>query len=303
MTYIRETSLDTSKRIDYNEDLELVLFRWRYLLKSPNPKEEAFVQYRDIIKIITNKVWRKFSYTFSVTGYALEDIISLSNIYLIGFLGNFSLEAENKVEKYRELFLLKNNREPEAKDYLTKNKSIFTNFLIQRLEEAAKVCSQKNRNIRGTTNTYEAYIGDSDPNVSEDKIKDHPQKYGLNKLSMKDLNNILKDYPENDGYSSFYTKEGKFIKIISAGPQSLKENDYQVISFREGQAYYKDPESNLLSKEEDERIENLYKSFDNAEIKYKIEKLSYFIMQNKNNIKMKDEVKTARTLLRTLEQK
>lgn len=291
-------NLDPSQKVRFDSEFELVLLRWRYLLKSPNPKEEVFKQYAATLDSTTKRMYQKFKYAFSTLGYLYEDVRNISNMYLVSYLGVFSLNLPENYKKFEKAFIAKNKTEPTKEDILKKDKSNFTSFLIQRLEEAAKICAQKNRNIRGTDSIYEGFIGEKPlKEENHDQLLINPEVLGYKKLKKMDIEKFALEMGVKAS-GTFKNKEGKLIVIIEKGPRQLSTED--VVDIYGADPYYDNPYDTLRKIQEDLDLEDYKVEFDTMNKEDKKSLLYDFLLKNEKNPKMSEEVKHAQKILNRL---
>jgi len=294
---IAET-LKTDVSINYKSDFELVLMRWRYLLKSPNPPPEVFQEFNKAITNVSRKMWYNFRYAFSTVGYDQNDVQALAKIYLVGYLGIFSLKNEENLKKFVEAFKKKNGLAPTAEEIAKKDQNNFVSFLTQRLEEAGKVCSQKNRNIRGTDGFKEAYIGDFVVDVSDELLAAQPEVYGYRKLKKKELE-ALSAAAGVKAKGSFQTAASKVVRVVELGPKTLRAEDLSELYDPEN-AYTLNPLLSMEIVEQEHEDLNLRKRFEGLSLEDRSETLKTFIASYKDNPRYSEEIKAAKQLVRRL---
>jgi hypothetical protein len=284
--------LNPNVSINYKDSFELVLFRWRYLLKSPNPKPADFQKHFPIMNIVSKKMWYKFKYAFTTVGYDYDDVRNLANIYLVGYLGVFSLKKKENLAKFVKSFKKKNKRAPNKEEIEKKDANNFVSFLTQRLEEAGKICSQKNRNIRGTDGVYEAFIGDFPIEIPDEVLVSNPGLYGYKKLKKKDLETHAK-IAGVEPKGKFRTAENKIIVVVEIGPRPLSVDDMSDFYSTEN-AFTMNPVSFMEALEEEHLDLDYQNKFKSMDVKEKVKTLFSFIAANKNNPKFAEEVRTAK---------
>jgi len=290
--------LNPDVSINYKESFELVLFRWRYLLKSPNPTPEDFQAHFPIMNIVSRKMWYKFRYAFSTVGYDYDDVRNLANIYLVGYLGVFSLKNKENLEKFVKAYKKKNKVRPSKEDIEKKDANNFVSFLTQRLEEAGKICSQKNRNIRGTDGVYEAFIGEHPVDVADELLVSAPERFGYKKLKKKDLE-IHAKAAGVEAKGQFRTIDSKIVRVVEIGPRPLQVEDMTGFYSPEN-AFTMNPLSFMEAIEEEAIDLNFKNKFQSMKVKDKVQKLVSFITANKNNPKFAEEVKTAKKMVKEI---
>jgi hypothetical protein len=294
-------SLDVNMKVDYKEEFELVLMRWRYLLKSPNPPSEVFKEYSKTLNSVSKRMWYSFKYAFSVAGYDYNDVRALADVYLVAYYGIFSLRNNpDELKRFKETYKRKNKVEtdPTDEEVTKKDHNNFVSFLTQRLEEAGKICSQKNRNIRGTDGYREAFIGDAEVQVSDEVLRSHPETFGYRKLKKKEL----------DAYSAilgakargtFRTPDDKVVRVVEMGPKALREEDLQEV-YSPDSAFTMNPLRFMEAIEEEQADLELRNRFEALEADERTQLLKSFIASNKNNPKLAEEIKAAKKMVREI---
>ena len=135
-----------------NEDFEYCTLMERYIGKAPNPDMVVFNKYSDIIEIESSKAFYRSQRIFKSCGMELDDIKNLSRSYLVGFLGLYTLEkSPQKMAQFTQKFKERNKTEIEQNQevILKKNRSMFIDFLKQKLETLKGVCLNKTKSIVG----------------------------------------------------------------------------------------------------------------------------------------------------------
>lgn len=300
MSTVRQVAdtLKTNVSINYKDNFELVLMRWRYLLKSPNPSPEAFLEFSKPLKSVSRKMWYAFKYAFSIAGYDEDDVRALADIYLVGYLGVFSLKNKDNLKKFKATFKKKNGKLPNAEEISKKDQNNFVSFLTQRLEEAGKICSQKNRNIRGTDGFKEAYIGEFVVDVSDELLSVQPERYGYRKLKKKELEQLAAQMASKPK-GQFKTADAKIVRVVEIGPKTLRAEDLTELYSPEN-AYTMNPMAFMEAVEQEHEDLNLRKRFESMAQDTKLETLKNFIAVHKDNPRYSEEVKAAKTLVKEI---
>lgn len=285
-------------KVSHRDDLELVIMRWRYLLRTENPPEEVFEQFRPIIKNVVNSVWRKFRYVFKVLGYEREDLYSLAQVHLVSYIGLFSLRVPEKRERFRNTYKNKNgpDSEPSDFDYFKKDLSNFSLFLSQRLEEGAKIASNKNKYIRGTDGTVAAFRFENGYNedIDDYALVKNPHFFGAKKLKRKEFKALKTQY----GYMSggFTIKDnGSIIRIVEIVPRHLTEKDVENSPIGYINKYNNtNPEEALIIKESVVDFDEIKAYFSSFDTQKQVELLDEFVEDFRGDTSRLDEIKFAR---------
>lgn len=293
-------TLDTNKRVDFEDEFELVIMRWRYLLQSPNPTNDRMAQFDTIVNSTTRKIWRRFKYAYGVTGYDMDDVKALGRVHLVSYIGQFGLlEHEDKLVNFIKGFIKKNEKEPTEQEILRKDRANCASFLYQRLEESAKICAQKNRNIRGTDGVKCAYIGDFLVDAPAEAIMDNPAHYGLTKLTKKRTEELeaISTLKTDVGFVA----EGKHVRVIDTSPKPMTEVDATELFYNsKNSLFLMDPLETMEYFAEAVRDEEIKNIFEGLETDKRKELLKEFLDDNKGNPKMAEELKAARDMISQL---
>jgi|GEM_PF-4338074 len=299
----REVSenIDINERIDYNDNLELVTMRWKYLLRSPNPEEALMKQSKPIIEKVSKENWNKFNHVYYTVGYDLDDILNIARCHTVSFYGIFSVRTEEKhKEKFVQWYKNKNgeNTYPTEKDFLYKDMYNLQKFLIQRMEEVAKVCFQKNRNIRGTKEIFKIFKATNPLQVDDIALIEDPKKYNYIEITKKEYN-ATKKALKLKGDNSFYNGDD-YIRVVAIAAQDIKTVDFLDHYLTENSEYYKTPERKMFDMETKAELMEMKDKYEGFSSDKKKRTLKEFIDQNKGCDRMKVEVSQARAMLKGL---
>lgn len=252
------STLDTKAKVTYVQDLELVVVRWRYLLRSPNPAPARMAEFESVLRGATAKAWSRFRYAYSTLGYDFDDVLSLSRIYLVSFLGLFSLrEHPSRLASFAEAFEKKRGHAPDDDDVARKEKSNLSDFLRQRLEEAAKVCSQKNRNIRGTDRVVAAVLGPTRTDASDQELLCNAEGHGYERISLAERERLAKGDPALLQSREFVCAAG-VVRLLDVPPRELTAVDL------EGATAHPDPRDVEHREEYESFVEGFFEDPDSA---------------------------------------
>jgi len=295
-------TLDTSIKVRFDEEFELVAMRWRYLLRSPNPTNDRMFQFETILKSTSRKIWRRFKYAYNVTGYDFDDVVALGRVHLVSYIGIFGLlEHPDKLIAFVQTFTKKNGKAPAEEDILRKDRANCASFLYQRLEEVAKICSQKNRNIRGTDGLRAAFIGESAVTEPDEAILANPEKYGLKKLTKKATEEMEANLKHEDKTEKGFKFEGKHVRVVELSPKPLNEVDAAEMFYNAyNSIYLQSPLEVLEGFNENVKDEEYRATFDSMEQDKKVLMLKKFIAVHKDKPAYADEIKAARDILNKL---
>jgi len=294
-------NIDINERIDYNDNLELVTLRWKYLLRSPNPDSFLMEQSKPIIEKVSKENWNKFNHVYYTVGYDLDDITNIARCHTVSFFGVFSVRTvEEHKEKFVNWFRNKNGEDtyPSEKDFIYKDMYNLQKFLIQRMEEVAKVCFQKNRNIRGTKEIFKIFKSNKPVNVEDAALIENPERYNFKEITKKLYNDIKK---KNDikGDQSFFVGN-MYIRVVSVAAQELQTADFLDQYLTDATEFYKNPERKMFEKENKAVLMEYKDTYNQLQVEDKTKLLKDFINQHKTSKYMKEEVEQAKAMLKGL---
>lgn len=309
----------SSRTMSYEEDFEMLTLRHEYLKKIPNPELIDIKPFRYLAKVTARIMYDKCKANFEKVGFDVSDIESISNVYLFAYLGVYSFEVNPpSKERFVKSFQDRNGRDPDAKDIEKAEKNTIINFLRQKLHHCSKVCERKSRNIVGARSVKYvfAYTKDSKPSHPSNIIQDY-KKYGYRKVNQKELVEAKEESKKNRS-QSLVDKNG--FRIVEIQDYSMNMSSFKDMEAEDGYGlgweefiqkepmagyymedcaeYLSDPEESLMKRQEDISIMGDADFFNNLEEKQKRSLLRKFISANKNNARLSEELKTARSFLK-----
>lgn len=296
------TTLHKPTRVNSKDNWELCYLRHQYLKKvKKQPTREEMDPYYKIVENFTRNTFYVYKSLFLMVGMDLEDILNVGQVQLISYLGLFALERNpKKLADFRRNFRSHNSIICSKNDVLDKNKANFTCFLKQRMEDLVRVCKQKAKNIKGV--------------VAEDFVV-----FRGTKNPPKDIEDLLDNY-EKHGYSPLTTTAFKTIKKRmnkkQEGPVYLDDNIWYVcvpirkktLSLVDFTCNNYDPHDNLhnmtpeevLERSEGSTWDGKWLRFNKISNDERIGIIKTFMVENQGNPYFKEELKTARRFLETL---
>ena len=293
------------KKIHSRNEFELCYLRHQYLRKTThNPSKEEMQPYMAIAKHMAKNTFFTYRNLFHLVGFESEDIVNIANVHLVSFLGLFSLDK--LPEKYKDfvaIYKLNNSKEPGPEDILNKNKASCTSFMKQRMEDVVRVCRQKARNIKGLpTEEFFFYCGVAKPPKILRNLAENYEKYGYRKLDTAVYKSIRKKARPEDG--RIFRFNGKYYVAVLVAQKSLAIEDLNGADMNPYDSIHNmDPEEVLFSLESNTTWEARQEEFENNSRSKKASIIKKFIEENRENEKYKEELRTAKKLLKTLERK
>ena len=290
------------KEYTFNEDFEMVYLRHEYLEKCESLDGRFVTEYAPVVNRTCQIMYDKLWPTYNKAGFHKEDIIAICNMYLLGYMGVYSMrfnkrERDKFVRKYRTT----NKRPPTDKEIYNADRNNLINFLRQRLQHLSTVCARKARNILGTREkTYIfAHTDHSKPVSNEDLIERH-KEFGYRKVTQKEFKESKKK-AKALGEKTLTDKDGYKLVIVEILSRPLKREEYQMIVDTQKSTDLMSPEE-IMMHQEDEAQLNIYKDkFYQLTPKRQKSLLRKFLKKNKGNKLLKEEMRTARKILKNKE--
>lgn len=292
-----------TKKISCKDQFEDCYLRHKYIkrIKVQATREELEPYFGIAIHMAKNTYYT-YKNLFLNIGFELDDLIAISKAHLPTYLGLFALEK--MPQKYEDFVCGHYNRgreKPDQEIFLNKNKANCTLFLKQRMEDLVRICRQKVRNITGTPAEEFYYYSSKNtpPSILRDLI-DGYEKLGFKKLDISIYKAIRKR--ANVEYSAnIFLFEKMYYIQVPTGKKHLAADDFvgADLDYRDNPHNF-DPEKTLLTDLDNKKWEKRKQVFDNRPKHVKIRTLRSFIKQNAGNVVFKQEVKTARKLLKNI---
>lgn len=291
------------KQYNYQDDFEMLMVRHEYISKVKNPDPNWIAKFEPIVNTTALLMYEKLKPNFSKVGYELDDVKMITNCYMIGYMGLYSLERnESAKQKIFESYNKRFDREPTPQELAKKERINLISFLRQRLQHASTICSRKARNITMGSDKRAAYAFTSESvPASDELIFENGENLGYRKITKNELKDIkLRARVER---SKELTDESGFkvieIEILNDG---ISEYDYNHLFLDEKvDIYGSSPEKVFIHKEKDKDLVLMKEEFNELDAKGKRDCLRNFIDAFKGNIKYKEELTTARKLLKNLQ--
>jgi hypothetical protein len=195
--------IDPDKMISTREQFELAYLRWRYFMRVENPPEELVKQYEKAAYMVARDAYRQNQDTMLYSGLELEDVMNISLVHLVSYLGCYSLQfsdiGKKKVANKRA------KEEYSEEEVKRKDLSNMIVFIQQRMKDLVRVFKQKNRNIMGEKHVAVLYqLIDVEIPCSDEDLLKSPHRYGYRRVPPSQYNEIkrkLGRYPEKGKFS------------------------------------------------------------------------------------------------------
>lgn len=288
-------------RNSMEEDFEGVYLRHDYIkraIKKNGKLDGKYVKIYEPIVVSTARImYEKLYHNFMKVGFELEDVIATTNMYMLVYIGIYSIEnnSEEK-EKMVKKFIDERGREPTEKEIKRRDRNRLINFLRQRLQHCGLIFSRKARNI--TVGIDKRYIfaetSESIPATHEAILNNH-KKYKYRKVTTTEFKEILKNNnPYN--YDNLYDKHGYKVIYIERLNNGISNADYITMTNLDI-VKNNNPEEILINAEHNKHMSILLEKFNLLDENKKIKILKKFVSQNKGKRALKNEIKLAKKIL------
>ena len=290
------------KRYTYQDDFEMLIIRHEYLSKVENPDPEWVPKWESIVRITAGRMYNKLKPNFVKVGYEYDDIVSITRCFMVGYMGLYSLERNEKAkQKIIDSHQKRYNRPPTDSELHRKERTNLISFLRQRLQHASVICGRKARNITVGSDkkaTY-AFTKDSIP-ASNELILEKGVELGYRKVTKDELKGIkldarikrTKELTDKDGYAIVE------VEILNNG---ISEYDYCDLFLDDHKdLYHNSPEDSMIIQEKEEDVSLMLEEFNGLDVKAKKNCLSQFIKNFKGNKTYRKELTTARLMMRNM---
>jgi hypothetical protein len=289
-----------SKMLNFSDDFETLYLRCEYLKKIPEYDTFAITKYQPIVRTTAHLMFDKLKFHFNRVGFDINDIIQITNSYLLAYMGLYSLKHnknnfKNFVKKYQDA----HDTKPPEKEIERIERNNLICFLRQRLQHCSTLCERKGRNIRVDKTIRRAFAetADSKP-ASDDDIATNFKKLGYRPVTCLEFKEAKKRALKNHT-KTFTDLQGFTIVEICLFDQGIDGVDYQTI-VENNTSYYSDPEQLIIEQEEQKTAQVNELRFNKLNDEGKAELLNRFIENNKSNRRCRKEIFSARQLLKQL---
>lgn len=293
-----------AKRYNYKDNFEMLYLRHEYITKNKNINGKYVKEYEKIVKTTARLMYYKLYPNFNKVGFDQEDLIAITNVYLLGYMNNYSLlHSKKELVNFTKKFYNRKGINPTQEEIVKSERNRLINFLRQKIQHCSTVCARKARNItvgRDRRRTF-AETSSSKSAAEEDILNDY-KKYGYRLVTSKEYKGAIqqakklgeKDLIDKNGYRIFQ------IQILNNG---ISKEDYALL-FNDNSMgqFYRSPEESLIFKQESRQLELNRQRFNKLTVSAKKRSLVKFIEQNRGNIHLKVELKAARKILKSIKE-
>ena len=287
------------KRYNYKDDFEMIYLRHEYITKCESLDGKFVKEFAGVVNTTARIMYDKLYPNFNKVGFDRDDMIAITNVYMLGYMGLYSLRKnEDAKERFIQKFKEINGREPNEEEFYKKDRNNMINFLRQRLQHCSTICARKARNItvgrdrRGIFAETAISVEASDENIYKEYKKFGYRK--VTKAEFKEAEKISKSKNSQD----FFDKDGFKIFKIEMLNNGIKYDEYEMLFDSNNSDFLKTPEENLISYEDIAKLEGYRKEFSGLDMVIKRRKVNRFIEQNKTNKFLKKELGLARKWLK-----
>lgn len=287
-----------SKRMNFKENFEMLYLRHEYIKRAKKLDPAMVDRYAGIVHTTAKIMFNKLT-NFEKVGFAEEDLIAITNVYMLSYMALYSIQTNPKemeaVLKKRKLESLSDS------EILRIDRNRLINFLRQRLHHCGTLCARKARNItvgvdrRGVFAETEKTLP-----ASNEMILDNYKKYGYRKITLKEYKQALEkarmtktsELVDNGGFKIIR------IEILNDG---ISEIDHRIL-IESNQSLLSHPPDVILERMEYENlIESKRRKFNNMKPEERNKILNNFLRKNKGDKNLKQELKLAKKMLKNAE--
>ena len=303
---------DYKKKANYQDSFEDLYLKHDYLTRVKE-YSTPIKNYENLVKITSTLMYERHKMVFYKVGFAIDDIVNISWVYMHSFLGIYSFEANpESLDKFKASFESSKGRLPTEEEIAHKERNNIINFLRQKLQTCAIFCERKSRNIVASKGDVEYFaLTQRSIPISYNLLLEDYDFYGYRKVSESEYRTAkaeaskLKTKEIKDSYGFKIISVNTYSEIpISLfttnfdGPDSAasRKEVMEVIH----SAFSPSVEEFVLELEDDIYLSKHEKDFESMESKKKKSMLKKFISDNSNNPRLKKEIRTARKILEQL---
>jgi hypothetical protein len=286
-------------KVTTSENFELCYLRHQYFRRVKyNPTPEEMQPFMAIVEHLTKNTFFTYFNLFKNVGMYHDDVLNIGRVHLVSFLGLYALDkTETKKREFEVKFHVYNGRHAEEKDIEQKNKANFTMFFKQRMEDLVRVCRQKVRNVKGQpSEEFAVFCGTKKPPKKYPILLKQFQELGYKKVDFAVFKSIRKKADVNHD-ATIFEFGGLWYVAIALEQKNLELDDLIGSEYNPyDNAHNAQPDQNLEEKEV-QMFTALFEDRSNYRKKILLKK---FVAENKNRAHYKEEVSTARKLLRSI---
>jgi hypothetical protein len=288
------------KLVNYQDNFESLYLRCDYLKKLNSYDVESIKKYKPIVNTTAYIMYDKLKFIFDKVGFDVDDIVQITNSYLLAYMGLYSFKHNKElfnryVLKYKEKWGQDTEPPQSEIDRVERNNLIY--FLRQRLQHCSTICERKGRNIKIEKTLHRAFAEtDLSKPADEETIMGHYKEFGYRKVTCKEFNEAKKRAKLNHS-KLLMDEQGYRIIDIQIFDKALPQEEYQLMIENFMSFHRSAPDQLMMEVEEAKQLESYKTRFEGCSQEHKIKALKNFINQFKGNRKYKDELKQAKQML------
>jgi hypothetical protein len=290
------------KKYNFNDDFENIYLRHEFLKKIKEVNVKDIKKFNGIINATAYLMHNKYKFNFDKVGFDVDDIVSISKIYAIGYLNSYSLnnnpiQMDKFVNKYKNLY----NKIPSQSQIEATERNQLINFLRQKLHHCSVVCNRKAKNIIVDKDIH-IIVAKTDKSipVCDNIIATNYKKFGYRKVTRKEFEKAKLRAIQNKTQDLTDDKGFKIIEI-DIKSKMITSDEYQRI-INKTDIYNNNPEEYFINAENNKELTYYKQKFNNLEYNQKRGILLRFIKDNRNTPRLKKEVYTARQMLKKIKE-
>jgi hypothetical protein len=286
-------------KIRTSSNFELCYLRHQYFRRVKyNPTEAEMQPYMKIVEHLTKNTFFTYFNLFKAVGMYHDDVLNIGRVQLVSFLGLYALDKMKAKEKeWLTKFLILNGKEAEEKDFDQKNKANFTMFFKQRMEDLVRVCRQKVRNIKGQpSEEYRVFCSKLEPPKFPKKLLRGHEELGYRKIDFSIFKSIRKKADVNND-ATIFKFNGIWYVAVALEQKNLSIDDIICSGSNPYNNEHNMQPDDIYTEKEADRFCKLFNKKSNHKKEMILRK---FIAKNRTKRQYREEIATARKLLRSL---
>ncbi len=289
------------KKYNYKDDFEMLYLRHEYLTRCDKLEGKFVEEYASIVHTTARIMYNKLYPNFNKVGFQRDDIVAITNMYMLGYMGLYSLRFnKEKRDKFTKTYKRRFGQKPTEQKIYAADRNDMINFLRQRIQHCSVVCARKARSIivDEDRRAMFAETANSQPAAPEQLLESH-KKLGYRKITKKEYKECKKKARELRE-QTVTDKDGFKIINVEILSRGMSHEDYLIL-FEKGQSLFSmNPEDVFISLENKEELEGFKAKFAATDIVRKKRILKRFINKNNGDKSYKKELTLARKMLKKL---
>ena len=286
------------KKYNYRDDFEMIYLRHEYITKC-ELNGDYVAEYEGIVNTTARIMYDKLYPNFNKVGFDRDDIVAITNVYMLGYMGLYSIRKDipardNFIERFNKI----NDRNPTDEEIYKKDRNNMINFLRQRLQHCSTICARKARNITVGKDRRGIFAETKDSlEASEESVLNDYGKFGYRKVTKAEFRES-ENRSKKKGFVDVLDKDGFKIFKVEMLNNGIKYDEYSLLFGSDKTPFLMSPEENMLFAESNQNLEGYKDEFSALDGVVKRRKLNRFIEKNKGNKHLKKELGLARKWLK-----